>query len=167
MIKKGKRGVTMFLLYFFLWVVFNGAFTLEIAIIGLMITTLIFMFTCKFVGYSLKKEKKLYITIIKLFKYATVLVIEIVKANFAAIHFILSEEEEIEPVLVHFTTDLKTNTAKVLLANSITLTPGTITAELEGNDFTVHALDKSFALGMNDSVFVHMLHDLEKIWLED
>lgn len=156
----------MYLLYFILWIIFNGAFTLELAIIGFILTTFIFMFKRKYIGYSLKTEKKLYITSFKLIRYFTVLLIEIVKANISVVHIILSERHEIEPVLVSFTTDLKTDFAKVLLANSITLTPGTITAELEGNEFRVHALDKDFAIGMDDSIFVLMLRDIEKLWFE-
>ena len=157
----------MYILYFLLWVVFNGSFTFEISVIGLIVTTLIFMFTCKYMGYSLRKEKKLYLTVFKLCKFFVILVIEIVKANISAIHFILSEEEEIEPVLVHFTMNFKSTIAKVLLANAITLTPGTITAELEGNDYTIHALDRSFACGLDHSIFVKCIREIENIWLED
>ncbi|MGN1343682.1 MAG: Na+/H+ antiporter subunit E [Traorella sp.] len=157
----------MYILYFLLWIIYNGSFTIEIGIIGLIITTLIFIFTCKYMGYSIKKELKFYLTGIKLLKFFIILVVEIVKANFNAIHFILSESEEIEPVLVHFTMDFKTNIAKVLLANAITLTPGTITAELEGDDYTIHALDKSFACGLDSSVLVKCIRDIENIWIED
>ena len=51
--------------------------------------------------------------------------------------------------------------ASHLLANSITLTPGTITVSVDGNRFTVHCLDKSLAVGLADSAFVKMLHEFE------
>ena len=57
---------------------------------------------------------------------------------------------------------LKTNVARVLLANSITLTPGTITAELEDDYFTIHCVDSSFAEGIENSSFVKILERLEK-----
>ena len=74
---------------------------------------------------------------------------------------ILSEKEEVEPALVDFEADMKTTTGKALLANAITLTPGTITVSLEGSKYTIHCLDESLAEGMDRSVFVKMLKDLE------
>ncbi len=65
-------------------------------------------------------------------------------------------------MLVKFTTDLRSETAQVVLGNSITLTPGTYTAGLENGEFVVQALDKSFAEGLNDSVFVKQLRKLEE-----
>ena len=51
----------------------------------------------------------------------------------------------------------------MVLANSITLTPGTITVNLEGNEFYVHCLDKEFAEGMEQSIFVELLEKMEAI----
>ena len=68
-----------------------------------------------------------------------------------------------EPVVVKFQSDLKTDMANVLLANSITLTPGTITVSLNKNEFVIHCLDKDFSKGLKDSIFVKMLHQLEEM----
>ena len=51
----------------------------------------------------------------------------------------------------------------MILANSITLTPGTITVSLEGNDFYVHCLDKEFAEGIDSSAFVELLQKMEAV----
>ena len=67
-----------------------------------------------------------------------------------------------EPVLVHVHADLKSETARVILANSITLTPGTITVSMSGQELLVHCLDKSLSEGMEDSVFVKLLQKLEE-----
>ena len=87
---------------------------------------------------------------------------EILKANIGVMQLILSPKMEVEPKLVRFRTDLKTDLARVILANSITLTPGTITVTLEGDEYLVHCLDKSMAEGMDDSIFVRLLHQLEE-----
>lgn len=152
----------MFLLYFILWVVFNGNFTFEIAIFGVIIAAAIFTFTCKFMDYSIDMEKQLFKNIFSILHYIIVLVIEIVKANFAVIHLILSEEEEVEPLLVSFKSDLSGPGYRSTLANAITLTPGTITVLLEDNVYTVHCLDETLAEGINKSVFVDMLTKMEK-----
>ena len=152
----------MYLLYFALWVIFNGNITLEICLFGVVIAAAVFAFTCKFMDYSIEKEKNFLRKIPKMIRYACVLVLEIVKANFAVIHMILSEKEELEPTLVSFRSDMETPTGRALLANAITLTPGTITVALEDSEYVVHALDESLAAGMADSVFVELLSELEK-----
>ncbi len=151
----------MYLLYFLLWVIFNGNFTLEIAVFGLIIAAAIFAFSCKFMDYSIEKEKLLLRKVFLFLRYCGVLVKEIVKANFTVIHMILSEQEAVEPVLVSFHSDLKTPEARALLANAITLTPGTITVSLENSDYVVHCLDESLAEGMDSSIFVDYLSRLE------
>ena len=100
-------------------------------------------------------------------QYAGILFWEIIQANLAAVRLILSEKEVVEPVLAHFTVDLKTQTGKTLLANAITLTPGTITVNIDGNHFAVHCLDKSIAVGMDSSSFVKVITKLENLWIKD
>ena len=152
----------MYFLYFLLWVIFNGNFTLEICIFGLVIAGLLLAFTCRFMDYSLKKELNVYRKFFLFCRYVFVLVKEIVKANFGVIRLILTQKEEIEPALVTFHSDLKTSGGKAFLANAITLTPGTITVSLEDSCYTVHCLDESMAEGMNDSVFVEYIRKLEE-----
>lgn len=152
----------MYLLYFALWIIFNGAVTLEICLFGIVIAAAVFWFTCKFMDYSIQKEIRIMRRIPKLLRYVCVLAMEIVKANFAVIHMILSEKEEIEPVLVRFRSDMKTPVGRAFLANAITLTPGTITVTLEGSEYLVHCLDEEYASGMDASVFVELLGELEQ-----
>lgn len=152
----------MYLLYFALWVIFNGSITLEICLFGVVIAAAIFAFTCKFMDYSIAKEKRIIRKGYQFVRYAGVLVTEIIKANFTVIHMILSEREELEPVLVSFHSNMQTTESRALLANAITLTPGTITVTLENSDYVVHCLDESLAEGMDDSVFVRMLTKMER-----
>ena len=57
-------------------------------------------------------------------------------------------KEKIDPRMVNFKTTLKSDVARVTLANSITLTPGTITVRIEDDVFTVHALSDKVASGL-------------------
>ena len=114
----------MFLLYFLLWVIFNGRVTLEICLLGLVIAGALLAFSCRFMEYSLARERKVYRSIFLFPRYCRLLVTEIVKANVSAMRMILTQREEIEPALVSFCTDLKSQAGKALLANTITLTPG-------------------------------------------
>ena len=152
----------MLVLFFLAWLIFNGRITLEIVIFGIVIAAAVFAFMWKFMGHSIKKELRIYKKIPELLKYVFLLVKEIIKANIAVIRMIMTRREVTEPVLVKVHTDLKSETAKVMLANSITLTPGTITVSMEGDTLLVHCLDKSISEGMEDSDFVKMLEKMEK-----
>ena len=152
----------MYLLYFLAWIIFNGKVTTEIVIFGIVIAAAVFAFTCKFMGYSLKKEKMLYRKSFLILRYIGVLMVEIIKANADVVKFIFNDKEVVEPVIVTFQTNLKSELSRVILANSITLTPGTITISLEGNELVVHCLDKSLAEGMEDSIFVKLLEEIER-----
>ena len=152
----------MYLLYFLLWVIFNGSFTLEIAVFGLVIAAAMFAFTCKFMDYSIEREKQNIRNVFKLISYLFLLIKEIIIANIAVIRLILTQKEEVEPRLVTFRSNLKTSSARAFLANSITLTPGTITVALEDEQYTVHCLDESMAEGIEDLEFQKRLSKLEQ-----
>lgn len=93
--------------------------------------------------------------------YILILIWEIIKANMDAIRLSLSVRNEVDPVIVRFRTDLKSRAARVALANSITLTPGTITVALEEDELIVHALDETLIEGIDESIFVRMLRKME------
>lgn len=153
----------MFFLFFLIWIIFNGQFTWEIAGFGIVISGLIYWFTCRFLGYRPRTDLILLKKLFQILQYVFVLIKEIIKANFAVIRMITSSRYEIEPAVVRFRSDLKTAPARILLANSITLTPGTITVLLEEDEYVVHCLDKSLAEGINSSIFVSMLRKMERM----
>ncbi len=152
----------MYIIFFLIWIIFNGQFTLEIAAFGAVISGFIYWFMCRFLSYNPKTDLLLAKRLFQMLYYVFILIKEIIKANFAVIKMIMSSKYEIEPAVVRFKTDLKTSFARVLLANSITLTPGTITVSLENDEYVVHCLDKSLAEGINSSIFVTLLRKLER-----
>ncbi len=151
----------MFLVYFILWIIFNANFTLEIALFGIVFAALLLLFMCKFCDYSLEKEKWVYRNAFRFLKYVVLLILEVVKSNMAVMHLIITQKEEPEPLLVSFQTDLKKPAGQALLANTITVTPGTITVLLEDGKYTVHCLDEDFAEGIEDSEFARLLKLIE------
>lgn len=153
----------MFILFFLVWIIFNGAVTVEIVLFGLVISAAMYAFICKFMNYSIHKDMLYGKRGFRIIQYICVLVWEIVKANFAVIKLITSSKYDLEPALIRFKTGLKTKQARVILANSITLTPGTITVTLKEDEYIVHCLDKELAKGMNHSIFVELLEKLERM----
>ncbi len=152
----------MYVLMLLLWIVFCGKVTVEILMFGICICAALYWFTCKTLGYSPQREVVLMHVGGKFIKYQFILVWEIIKANIQVMQIVLSPSARIEPQLVRFHSTLKEDTSKISLANSITLTPGTITIGLENGDYLIHALDKKFAGGLDDSIFVKQLTEMEE-----
>ena len=152
----------MFLLFLIIWIIFNGRFTWEVLGVGLAFCVPLWFFFSHFMHYSIRTEFRVLSKVSWGVRYLIVLLREIIKANFEVLRLILSSKYEPEPVLMSFHTDLKTNSARVVLANSITLTPGTITVGLsEDGRFLVHALDRDIAEGTENNAFVQMLMELQ------
>jgi multicomponent Na+:H+ antiporter subunit E len=68
------------------------------------------------------------------------LLVRIVRSNIVVIGKILGPRHAIDPAMVKVTTEAGTDLGKALFANSITLTPGTVTVDVNGNELLVHAL---------------------------
>ena len=151
----------MYLLFFLIWIVFNGRFTWEIAAFGAVLAGVMYWFICRFLSYKPVMDIWLCRKSWGILHYIFVLIREIVKANLTVIGMIFSSKYELEPVVVRFKVNLKTNAARVALADSITLTPGTITVSQRSGEYIVHCLDKSLAEGLDRSVFVELLERLE------
>lgn len=152
----------MFIAYFALWVILNGKWTLEIGAFGVVFAALLFAFSCRFMGYSVKKDLALARGVCAAARYGALLLGEIAKANLAVMRMILNLEFEPKPQLVTFQSGLKKTRHRVALADSITLTPGTITCLLEGDTFAVHCLDESLVEGLDDGVLVSALRRMEE-----
>lgn len=150
-------------IFFLAWIIFNGNITLEIILFGVVISAAMFAFICNFMDYSLKKELLFYRKLPLFCCYILILIQEVILANLTVFRMILTRKEVMEPVLVHIRTDLKHETSRVMLANAITLTPGTITVSLTGNDLLVHCLDETLSEGMEDSRLVSLLRKLEEL----
>jgi len=151
----------MYLLLYSLWVALNGKITVEICLLGILVVAAVGLIAYGLFRYTLRTELFIYKKLPLLLAYLGVLVWEIIKANFAVLRFIVNERAAIEPSMMSFDVDLKTNLARFILANSITLTPGTITMMTIGNRFTVHALTAEMLDGIESSSFVKLLQRLE------
>ena len=73
------------------------------------------------------------------------LVIEIIKANIDVVKFVLSPTLKISPTMIRVRASQQTDLGQVIYANSITLTPGTISVDVANNEILVHALSENGA----------------------
>lgn len=152
----------MYLLLIAFWIILNGKITAEIVGLGLIFAAVVYLFAHKFLGLTWRKEKSFWKHLIWGIHYLFILLKEIVLANVTVLKIVLSRKKKVHPVIVSFDSPLKSHLLQVILADSITLTPGTITIRLYEEKFEVHCLDESLAKGLDDSVFVKMLKKWEE-----
>lgn len=151
----------MYVLLFCFWLLLNGNVTLEIVLLGLAVTALMALLEYTLFGYTPKTEGMLLRKAPVFCAYIPVLMWEILKAGWAVSKVVLFRRYKVTPALVTFRTNLKTEFGRFLLANSITLTPGTITVQVKGDRLTVHCLDKSMLDTSDDGVFQRWIRKLE------
>lgn len=84
----------------------------------------------------------------RLFLYLLWLLWQIVRSGLYVAYIVLHPRMPVDPRIVYFRSLQANVQARVILGNSITLTPGTITIEITGDRFMVHALDEQVAQGL-------------------
>ena len=151
----------MFILLLLIWFIFNGKITGELLILGVILCACIYFFMCRFMEYSIRKDMALMRKSVFFLYYAGVLIVEIVKSSMQVLHLVLTDREVAEPVIISYRTRLKTGLGRAILANSVTLTPGTITISLEGDELIIHCLDKTMAEGFDNLIFEKLLEKME------
>lgn len=151
----------MFLVYYLLWITFNGRVTTEILLLGLPVCALLYWFSVRFLGISPKKEILRINRIPAIAAYLFFLLKEIILSSLKVMKLIWSPSRPVHPELRQFSSGLKTDAGNVTLADSITLTPGTITVHAEGDLLTVHCLDTATGEGIEDSEMLHKIRKLE------
>ena len=135
--------------------------SIQIVLTGAVLAVLLFWFSCRHLDYRISREIRILKKVPLIMTYICLLLYEIIIANFTVMRMILSPRFHPSPLLVTFSAPLRSDYARAMLANTITLTPGTITVQLENNNYTVHCLDESLASGIENSKFVRMLQKLE------
>ncbi len=93
--------------------------------------------------------------------YTAWLVKEMFVANVQVARIVLAPALPISPTLVHFRASQRTALGRVIYANSITLTPGTITTEVKGTDLRIHTIAWSFVDGHEEDEMDYRVAALE------
>ena len=146
----------MWLFLFLLWIILNVRITLELVIFGVIIASAVTLFACRVIGYASGTDLRVLRNLPVFILYALNLLWQIICSSATMAGMVFSAEEP-DPVIVEFHSGLETQLQNVLLANSITLTPGTLTIFQEGDHFVIHCLKEEFGEGMDSSTFVKLL----------
>jgi multicomponent Na+:H+ antiporter subunit E len=131
------RYTGLFIIVFIFWLLLTfslSAANIITGIVAALITTAFFgkFFIDKF--YKFFQLKRYYWFIVYLF----IFIWEVLKANFDVAYRVIHPALPIKPGIVKVPLEVKSDIARTMLANSITMTPGTITVDIIGDDIFVH-----------------------------
>lgn len=150
-------------LLFVLWLMFNERITIDVIIFGIIIVAVLSL-VIKMIGlWDPSKDIQRISRIPSAIGFVLRLVYEVFKANIHMIMLVLSPNpnERIRPKILRHYSNIKTDGGLVALANSITLTPGTVTVDV-GDDYVyVHAIDEYAEEGLKDSVIEKQIERME------
>jgi multicomponent Na+:H+ antiporter subunit E len=133
-----KYAISLSIVLAAVWLAWSGIFQTLTLSLGLA-SVIFVVFVAHRMGLT-DAEGAPFTAIPRSLTYAPWLAKEIVLANLDVARRILSPSMPIAPRMIRITAHESTDLARVIYANSITLTPGTVTVEVEGEEFTVHAL---------------------------
>lgn len=119
------------------WLLLSASYDIAHLIVGALIASLVMWLN----PAGARSARK--VSWLALLGYLPWLIGRILKSGFHVSRLILAPSLPIAPRLIHHQTDLKSDGELVVLGNSITLTPGTITVEVAPGELVVHAIDEA------------------------
>lgn len=128
---------------FLFWFMLSGHTEVLLIVLGLLSTLLTVFLSMRM--NIIDQESYPFHLGVRLLRYYLFLGKEIVVANLDVIKRILKPGHSISPQIIILPVNKQSDLSKVIYANSITLTPGTVTLELSGDKLKVHALSKEGA----------------------
>jgi len=151
------------ILFLLFWIVLNSRVTLEVVLVGIVVSAGMSLFAYRVVGISFKSELKIWAAFGRhIFHYAWMLITNMIKSNVQMIKVILSRDTGERPQIVYFKSPVKADYAKIILMYSIMLTPGTVAFEVEEDRFGIHAINSKMAKDIEKSIFVRKLIKIEE-----
>jgi len=138
-----KGTALEFLVLMGLWLLLSGrtdAFHIGAGVFSAGVVTLLHLRINRHLYYQKKIAEVHALRLFRLALYVPWLMGQIVLASLQVAYAVLHPRMPIDPALVRFKTKLPNIAAKVILGNSITLTPGTYTIRIREDEFLVHSL---------------------------
>lgn len=133
-----KHSISLFLTLAAFWLLNSGHYNVLVLSLGFASIALILIISHKMDVVD-NESQPIYLSR-KILGYYLWLIKEVIKANITVVKHIWLGEKSISPTLKTIKISQKTDMGKVIYANSITLTPGTVAIDLVDNKITVHAL---------------------------
>ncbi len=157
--------ITFIILYGF-WIFLSGQLDLFHLSLGVISCIIVAYLSKDLLFIEKKAGKRHLLQILRFMKYLPWLFYQILLANIHVAYLVLHPKMDrlIDPRIIRFKIKLKTDISLTTFANSITLTPGTITVLFKEASFYVHAIDKKVA---EDLLTGEMEDRVDRIYKED
>ena len=133
-----KHRLKLFIILFIVWLLWSGHYSISLIIYGAASCLIILAITIKM--KIADTEGQPFHLIGRIFSFWGWLLLEIIKANISVTKIILNPQLHLSPNIMEVTVSQKTALGKVIYANSITLTPGTVSIGVTDSMITVHTL---------------------------
>ncbi|NQY74079.1 MAG: Na+/H+ antiporter subunit E [Candidatus Margulisbacteria bacterium] len=153
------RYLTTFIFLLGFWILLSGKFDVFHLVLGVISSSLVAYASRDLLfndtEFGLMKRLKFSIKFVRFFLWLNW---EIILANFHVIYLVCHPNMKslINPQIVRFRTSISDEFGKFMFANSITLTPGTITIDLNDDELLVHALTDKTAQGISEDMERHI-----------
>ncbi len=151
------KSIFLFLIFFVLWLSLSGHYNTLLIAFGLISSLLCVWLTIK-IGLLNNKNINLSF-IVKLPIYWVWLFIEILKSNISTAKIILNGKWT--PEVFYVKSSAKSDVGMANYANSITLTPGTVTVSITGDNFLIHALSSEIGEDLRSGEMDKRVNNLE------
>ena len=148
-------------LLFLFWFMLSGHTEVLLIALGLL-STLLVVFLSSRMKIIDHESYPLHLSL-KLLPYFAYLGKEILLANLDVIKRIIKPGRSINPAIEQLPVSKETDLGKVIYANSITLTPGTVTVEMTDEQLKIHALNKDALTDLEKGVMADKVPDKEDI----
>lgn len=153
-------GITLILFLF--WVALSGNLKWPQLVVGFAAAIFITYFNRNLLITSADRPPVRLRTVIWLVGYFFRLIYDIIIANFQVAWLVLHPRMPIEPNMVPLEVDIDRVASRVLLANSITLTPGTLTILADEKKYLVHALTYKSGDSLKNWPLINRLKKMEE-----
>jgi multicomponent Na+:H+ antiporter subunit E len=144
-------AIILFILLLAFWFILSFKINLTIAVIGFFVSTMVVFFNYDLVFNNQEASKLTFRTIKKFIVLFFVLIFNIIKSNIEVAKIVLSPKMPIDPGFVTIKNPLKKELNQALFANAITLTPGTLTVDMNKDEIVVHGLVKEHVKHLDGS----------------
>ncbi|MCX6151285.1 MAG: Na+/H+ antiporter subunit E [Ignavibacteriales bacterium] len=139
---ENRSRIIVFVLSFLIWIALTNIVDIQEVIAGIFLSIIVSLIAGHFL-VTTEKKKNLFIRFVFIIKYFFVFIWEMIKANLHVAYIVIHPKLPIKPGIVKIKTDLTKDSARTILANSITLTPGTMSVDInpDKNEYYIHWID--------------------------
>ena len=146
---------------FGLWLLLSGHYTPLFFFLGGLSTVIAVFFAHRMDVFDDEGVPVIHLSR-KIWTYLPWLIWEVARSNLAVALIVLRPTLRISPTVIKFRARQRTDLGRVIMANSVTMTPGTITVAVTGSDLHVHALYREAIDGIEEGDMNRRVAELER-----